>query len=226
MDDWTCNLCCRKSEKMKYAPREEEISYRKFWITINRSFCVQLSHPPWPHPRAMWPSPSPRRKGYFRMSDTTQSHTEKVHQKFSLKKGGGGNAIDKGISRSHRGKKTTSTEITFPVISGEIFTVIIRSIASTILLVRREGEEAGNFPAVFTPSGNSYKTTRPGFFFFFFYGSRVDLQCCVNLCCTAKWFSYTYISFFIFSFIMAYHRILNIVPCAMLQDLTVHPFYI
>ena len=140
------------------------------------------------------------------MSDTTQSHTEKVHQKFSLKKGGGGNAIDKGISRSHRGKKTTSTEITFPVISGETFTVIIRSIASTILLVRREGEEAGNFPAVFTPSGNSYKTTRPGFFFFF-YGSRVDLQCCVNFCCTAKWFSYicvcvyTYICTFFFIFL-------------------------
>ena len=35
----------------------------------------------------------------------------------------------------------------------------------------------------------------PVFFFFFnlFYWSIVDLQCCVNSCCTAKWFSYTYI---------------------------------
>ena len=26
----------------------------------------------------------------------------------------------------------------------------------------------------------------------YFYWSRVDLQCCVNICCTAKWFSYIY----------------------------------
>ena len=45
----------------------------------------------------------------------------------------------------------------------------------------------------------------------------VELQCCVNYCCTAKWLSYTYIHLYIFlwSFsIMVYHRILKIVPCA------------
>ena len=30
------------------------------------------------------------------------------------------------------------------------------------------------------------------FFFNLFYWSTVDLQCCVNFCCIAKWFSYTY----------------------------------
>ena len=41
-------------------------------------------------------------------------------------------------------------------------------------------------------------------------------------CCTAKWFSYTYIFFFIFIlfFIMVYHRILNTVSCYTQEDLT------
>ena len=43
----------------------------------------------------------------------------------------------------------------------------------------------------------------------------VDLHCCVNFCCIAKWFSYTYILFFLIFFsIMVYHRKLNIVLCA------------
>ena len=35
------------------------------------------------------------------------------------------------------------------------------------------------------------------FIFNLFYLSIVDLKCCVNFCCTIKWFSYTYILFHI-----------------------------
>ena len=44
----------------------------------------------------------------------------------------------------------------------------------------------------------------------------VDLQRCANLCCRAKWLSYThlYILLKIFFSIMVYHRIFSIVPCA------------
>ena len=61
-----------------------------------------------------------------------------------------------------------------------------------------------------------------------FYWYRVDLQCCVNFCCcTGKWFSYThtYIYSFIFFPVMIYYRILNIVPCAIQEDLVVYPAY-
>ena len=40
----------------------------------------------------------------------------------------------------------------------------------------------------------------------------VNLQYCVSCRCTAKWFNYTYI-FRLFS-IIDYHKILNIIPCA------------
>ena len=37
--------------------------------------------------------------------------------------------------------------------------------------------------------------------FFFFYLSTVDLECCVNFWCIAKWYSYTYI-FISYSFLL------------------------
>ena len=47
------------------------------------------------------------------------------------------------------------------------------------------------------------------------YWSIVDLQCCANLCCTAKWLLYTYIDIIlkIFFSITTYHKVLNRVPC-------------
>ena len=47
-----------------------------------------------------------------------------------------------------------------------------------------------------------------------FYCSLVDIRYCVSFCCTAKWFSHTYVYIFIFFSIMVYHRMLNRVPCA------------
>ena len=54
-----------------------------------------------------------------------------------------------------------------------------------------------------------------------FNWSIVDLLCCVNFCCIAKWliYTYTYTFFFIFFSIIIYPRILNIVPCAMQRAL-------
>ena len=58
----------------------------------------------------------------------------------------------------------------------------------------------------------------------FLYWCIIDFQCCVNFCCTAKWFSHThtrththiyiYILFLYTLFHIVYHRILNIVRCA------------
>ena len=38
------------------------------------------------------------------------------------------------------------------------------------------------------------------YFFNLLYWSIVDLPCCINFCCTAKWFSFTYIHSFSYSF--------------------------
>ena len=45
-------------------------------------------------------------------------------------------------------------------------------------------------------------TAPPGKPYIFFNSSIIDWQCCVNFCCTAKWFGYThiYILFLIYSF--------------------------
>ena len=52
----------------------------------------------------------------------------------------------------------------------------------------------------------------------FFHWSGVDLQCRAGFTYTAKWFSdaylYTYLFFFRFFSIIAYYKILNIIPCA------------
>ena len=44
-------------------------------------------------------------------------------------------------------------------------------------------------------------------FFNLFYWSIVDLQCCVNFCCTAQWFSYTYIYIYILVHILFHYSL-------------------
>ena len=65
---------------------------------------------------------------------------------------------------------------------------------------------------------------------FFLNRIMVDFQCFVNLCCIAKQFKYTHTHThthtFKFLSVMAYHRILNIVLCAIQQDLLfIHSVY-
>ena len=55
--------------------------------------------------------------------------------------------------------------------------------------------------------------------FFLYNWSIVDLQYYVSFRCTAKWFCYTYVCIYLYSFfrffsIIVYYKILTIVPCA------------
>ena len=47
------------------------------------------------------------------------------------------------------------------------------------------------------------------FFFYLFYSSTVDVLCCVNFCCIAKWFSYMHIYIF-FQILFSYRLLQNI----------------
>ena len=48
----------------------------------------------------------------------------------------------------------------------------------------------------------------------------------VNFCCQAKWFTHTHIHTLLISFsTLVYHKILNIVPCAIQENLVVYPFF-
>ena len=66
------------------------------------------------------------------------------------------------------------------------------------------------------------KMAWPEWFFFFkeFYWSIFDLQCCVNFCYIAKMCVCVCVFFFIFISAVVYHKILSIVPCAI-----VYPSY-
>ena len=65
------------------------------------------------------------------------------------------------------------------------------------------------------------------YFIFNCYWRTIDLQCYVNFCCAAKWFSYAYINtfFFVVLLIMVYHRILIIVPCYNSNHVVFHSIY-
>jgi len=59
---------------------------------------------------------------------------------------------------------------------------------------------------------------------FFLLKYIVNLQCCTNLWCTAKWLSYTHTFFFYILFHYGYHRILNIFPVLYSRTLLIiHP---
>ena len=71
------------------------------------------------------------------------------------------------------------------------------------------GEHLGCFQFLATPNNTAANIL----FFFNFYWSIVDLQCCVG---TEKWtgYTYTYIHSFRFFFHTGHYRVLSIVPCA------------
>ena len=74
-----------------------------------------------------------------------------------------------------------------------------------------------NFPSLFI-------------FFFNFYWSIVDLQCCVSFCCTASEsviHVHIYIHYFFrFFFHIGHYRVLSRVPCAIQQVVISYLFYI
>ena len=55
------------------------------------------------------------------------------------------------------------------------------------------------------------------------YSNIVDLQHRVNFCCTAQLLNYTHTGILHMFSIMAYHSILNIVPCTIQYDLVIYP---
>ena len=59
----------------------------------------------------------------------------------------------------------------------------------------------------------TWELPRTFFFLNLFYWNTLHLQHCVNLCCTAKWFSYTHTYIFLFHIlsIMVYYRVLSII---------------
>ena len=76
----------------------------------------------------------------------------------------------------------------------------------------------------FIPSLSFFSSFIIIFLHLLFYWSIVDLQCCVNFCCTAERLSYTHICILIHTlFHTVYPRILNIVHCAVQCDLVVYP---
>ena len=54
------------------------------------------------------------------------------------------------------------------------------------------------------------KLLTSNFFFFKFYWSVVDLQCCDNFCCPTRWFSYTCTTFILFKILFPYRLSQNI----------------
>ena len=54
----------------------------------------------------------------------------------------------------------------------------------------------------------------------------VDLECSVNFYCMVKWPSYTYVYIFFLTLtsIMFHHKKLDVIPCAMQQDLIAYAF--
>ena len=82
----------------------------------------------------------------------------------------------------------------------------------TVTLIQTE---SWNSNICFASSGYNLCDNKEFYFILFFNWSIVDLQCCVNFCHTAKWFSYAYIYIlFYILFHMVHHRIMNVVPCA------------
>ena len=65
--------------------------------------------------------------------------------------------------------------------------------------VTKSGTQLSSWAGIYTVSLYSF-TSKCKYILMLFYWSVIDLHCCVNYCCTEKWFSYAYMCVYIYTY--------------------------